>query len=206
MSARSRTHWDTKAMRQAIEAHDQEAFNRAFNPFAASIKEGLCRYLYKTFAPLSWEECQDFTQEAIVNTWVKAFGGKVQDLSKLKSYCYSTARQQVIKYLDRTKGRHHEEIDESALPSALWDSKWHPRYHQEEHWREVDRCWAFLKKLDEKCRKLLLLSSQGAPMAYIAEAMDYSSTESAKSSKYRCRQKLIQQLREEKEKEKEKKA
>lgn len=200
MFGRSRQNWDPEAMRQAIEAHDQDAFNQAFDPFAARVKDPLCGYLYKTFDPLSWEECKDFTQEAIVTTWLNAFKGKVKDLSKLKSYCYSTARQQVIKYLDRSKDRPQTEVDETTQSSEdeSTETEWFPRYRQE-HWPDVDRCMAFLKKLGEKCQKILLLDSQGATMAYIAQVLDYASPDTAKTSKYRCRKKLMEQLRDDKD-------
>lgn len=189
MLARSRTHWDTEAMRQAIEAHDQDAFNRAFDPFVSEVTLPLSHYLRKKFDVISWEDCRNFTQEALVVTWAKAFSGQVKDLEKLDSYCYTTARQMVTKAMRNRKGMQFAEIDDQATNSE----DWYP-YYRKPHLAEVDRAWAMLKRLGKKCQKILIRFGQGAPMAQIAQEFNYSSADTAKTTKARCLKKLKDQL------------
>ncbi len=124
------------------------------------------------------EEARDVYQDALVVFWQKARSGNLVLTSKMSTYIYSICQNLWRKELDRKKRLSSEEKDSSE--SMDLDSP--------EREKIIAKC---LDQLGETCRKVLMFYYfDEMSMQEIAEKLGFANTDTAKTKKYKCKQKL----------------
>ncbi|MCW5911266.1 MAG: sigma-70 family RNA polymerase sigma factor [Cyclobacteriaceae bacterium] len=124
------------------------------------------------------EEARDVYQDALVVFWQKARSGNLVMTAKMSTYIYSICQNLWRKELDRKKRLAHEEKD---TPQSMdMDSP--------EREKIIAKC---LEQLGETCRKVLMYYYfDDMSMQEIAEKLGFANTDTAKTKKYKCKQKL----------------
>jgi RNA polymerase sigma factor (sigma-70 family) len=124
------------------------------------------------------EEARDVYQDALVVFWQKARSGNLVMTAKMSTYIYSICQNLWRKELDRKKRLSHEEKDGSQ--SMDLDSP--------EREKIIAKC---LDQLGETCKKVLMYYYfEEMSMQEIAEKLGFANTDTAKTKKYKCKQKL----------------
>lgn len=124
------------------------------------------------------EEARDVYQDALVVFWQKARSGNLVLTSKMSTFIYSICQNLWRKELDRKKRLSNEEKD---TPTSIdMDSP--------EREKIMAKC---LDQLGETCRKVLMYCYfDEMSMQEIAEKLGFANTDTAKTKKYKCKQKL----------------
>ena len=124
------------------------------------------------------DEARDVYQDALVVFWQKARSGNLVMTSKMSTYIYSICQNLWRKELDRKKRLSNEEKDSSE--SMDMDSP--------EREKIIARC---MDQLGETCRKVLMYYYfDEMSMQEIADKLGFANTDTAKTKKYKCKQKL----------------
>jgi len=124
------------------------------------------------------EEARDVYQDALVVFWQKARSGNLVLTSKISTYIYSICQNLWRKELDRKKRLSNETKD--ASENIDLDGP--------EREKVMAKC---LNQLDETCRKVLMYYYfDEMSMQEIADRLGFANTDTAKTKKYKCKQKL----------------
>ncbi len=145
-------------------------------------------YLYKKYYRMmvklvvsnngSEEEAKDIYQDALIVFWQKAISGNFTLTSKISTYLYSICLNLWRKELERKSKLSNEEKDEIEW---IEDDK-------SERIRIINEC---INALGETCRKVLsYYYFDGMTMSDIAEKMNFANPDTAKTKKYKCKQRL----------------
>jgi len=126
------------------------------------------------------EEAKDIYQEALIVFWRKASSGNLVLTSKISTFIYSICLNLWRKELER-KSRHvNEEKDGIEIIND----------EQDEKVKIIHQCIA---ELGDTCKKILSYHYfDGLSMQDIAEKLGYANTDTAKTKKYKCKQKLFE--------------
>ena len=125
-------------------------------------------------------EARDIYQEALIVLWQKAVSGNLVLTSKLSTYLYSICQNLWRKELDR-KSRHSNETP---------DRTEYMEHDRDERVRIIRDC---IEQLGETCQKVLTYYYfDGMSMNDIAEKLNFSNTDTAKTKKYKCKKRLDQ--------------
>ncbi|MDW8331547.1 MAG: sigma-70 family RNA polymerase sigma factor [Cyclobacteriaceae bacterium] len=174
--------------RQSAEMDEKEIFERI-----CKGDERALEFLYKKYYRMmtkmvinnsgTEEEARDIYQEALVVFWQKAVSGKLVLTSKMSTYIYSICQNLWRKELDRKKRLSNEEKD---LP-VTFDTE------TEERNKIIARC---IDQLGETCKKVLMYYYfEELSMQEIADRLGFANTDTAKTKKYKCKQKLDELIR-----------
>jgi RNA polymerase sigma factor (sigma-70 family) len=124
------------------------------------------------------DEARDVYQDALVVFWQKARSGNLVLTSKISTYVYSICQNLWRKELDRKKRLSNEEKD--SAESLDLDGP--------EREKIIARC---MEQLGETCRKVLMYYYfDEMSMQEIADKLGFANTDTAKTKKYKCKQKL----------------
>ena len=124
------------------------------------------------------QEAKDIYQEALVVFWQKAVSGNLVLTSKISTYLYSICQNLWRKELDRKRRLSSEEKDSSELP----------QHDKHERARLINEC---INQLGDTCKKVLTYYYfDGMSMQDIADKLGFANTNTAKTKKYKCKQKL----------------
>jgi RNA polymerase sigma factor (sigma-70 family) len=124
------------------------------------------------------EEAKDIYQEALISFWQKAASRKLVLTSKISTYLYSICQNLWRKELDKKRRFSDEEVDKEEFQD----------YEEQERLRIVKEC---LDELGDVCRKILTYYYfDGMSMTDISKKLNFSSTDTAKTKKYKCKKKL----------------
>ena len=124
------------------------------------------------------DEARDVYQDALVVFWQKARSGNLVLTSKISTYVYSICQNLWRKELDRKKRLSNEEKDSSE--SLDMDGP--------EREKIIARC---MEQLGDTCRKVLMYYYfDEMSMQEIADKLGFANTDTAKTKKYKCKQKL----------------
>ncbi|MBK5280110.1 MAG: sigma-70 family RNA polymerase sigma factor [Bacteroidia bacterium] len=124
------------------------------------------------------DEAMDVYQDALVVFWKKARSGNLVMTSKMSTYIYSICQNLWRKELDRKKRLSNEQKDGSV--SMDMDSP--------EREKIIAKC---MNQLGETCRKVLMYYYfDEMSMQEIADKLGFANTDTAKTKKYKCKQKL----------------
>lgn len=124
------------------------------------------------------DEARDVYQDALVVFWQKARSGNLVLTSKMSTYIYSICQNLWRKELDRKKRLSNEEKDSSE--SIDMDKP--------EREKIIAQC---MEQLGETCRKVLMYYYfDELSMQEIADKLGFANTDTAKTKKYKCKQKL----------------
>jgi RNA polymerase sigma factor (sigma-70 family) len=152
--------------------------------------ESALEYLYKKYYRMmtnmviknngSEQEAKDVYQDALVVFWQKTISGNLVLTSKISTYLYSICQNLWRKELER----------KSRLVSDEKDTPHHSSYEQEEKAKIIHD---IINQMGDTCRKILSYHYfDGLSMTDIAEKLGYANTDTAKTKKYKCKQKLYQ--------------
>ncbi len=152
--------------------------------------EGALDFLYKKYYRMmvnlvirnngTEEEAKDIYQDALVVFWQKAASGELVMTSKISTYLYSICQNLWRKELER-KSRLVNSDGNEGDPEYM-------THEQDERIRIIHEC---INELGETCRKLLSYHYfDRLPMNEIALRLGYANTDTAKTKKYKCKQKL----------------
>lgn len=124
------------------------------------------------------DEAKDIYQEALVIFWQKARSGNLVLTSKMSTFIYSICNNLWKKELDRKKRISKEEKDSPTFIDM--DSP--------EREKIIAKC---LDQLGDTCRKVLMYYYfDEMSMQEIADKLGFANTDTAKTKKYKCKQKL----------------
>jgi RNA polymerase sigma factor (sigma-70 family) len=124
------------------------------------------------------EEARDIYQEALVVFWQKAVSGKLVLTSKMSTFIYSICQNLWRKELDRKKRLSNEEKDQPVTIDT----------ESEERNKIIARC---IDQLGDTCKKVLMYYYfEEMSMQEIADKLGLANTDTAKTKKYKCKQKL----------------
>jgi RNA polymerase sigma factor (sigma-70 family) len=124
------------------------------------------------------DEARDIYQDALVVFWQKSRSGNLVLTSKISTYIYSICQNLWRKELDRKKRLSNEEKDTSE--SLDLDGP--------EREKIIAKC---MEQLGETCRKVLMYYYfDEMSMQEIADRLGFANTDTAKTKKYKCKQKL----------------
>ncbi len=124
------------------------------------------------------EEARDVYQDALEVFWQKARSGNLVMTAKMSTYIYSICQNLWRKELDRKKRLSNEEKDGSQ--SMDMDGP--------EREKIIAKC---MDQLGDTCRKVLMYYYfDEMSMQEIAEKLGFANTDTAKTKKYKCKQKL----------------
>lgn len=124
------------------------------------------------------EEARDVYQEALIVFWQKAVSGKLVLTSKMSTFIYSICQNLWRKELDRKKRLSNEERD---IPVTI-DTE------SEERNKIIAKC---IDQLGDTCKKVLMYYYfDEMSMQEIADKLGFANTDTAKTKKYKCKQKL----------------
>lgn len=124
------------------------------------------------------DEARDIYQDALVVFWQKARSGNLILTSKMSTFIYSICQNLWRKELDRKKRLSNEAKDSSETIDM--DSP--------EREKIIAKC---LDQLGETCRKVLMYYYfDEMSMQEIADKLGFANTDTAKTKKYKCKQKL----------------
>lgn len=155
-------------------------------------------YLYQNnFSPVrnyilknngTLEDVDDVLQEAVIVVWQNASQRTFTLTSKLNTYVYAIAKNVWLKQLNRDKRM--DPLDELHYDTHVADE---PRNHK----MDLDIVAEYLGKLGDTCREVLqLFYFDGLDMNAIAERLNFSNADTAKSKKYQCFKRLEQMIKE----------
>jgi RNA polymerase sigma factor (sigma-70 family) len=123
-------------------------------------------------------EAKDIYQEAVIVLWQKAVSGNLVLTSKLSTYLYSICQNLWRKELDR----------KSRLSSETLDRSEYMEHDRDERVRIIREC---IEQLGETCQKVLTYYYfDRMSMSDIADKLNFSSTDTAKTKKYKCKKRL----------------
>jgi RNA polymerase sigma factor (sigma-70 family) len=124
------------------------------------------------------EEARDVYQDALVVFWQKARSGNLVLTSKMSTFIYSICQNLWRKELDRKKRLSNEEKDSPTVMDM--DSP--------EKEKIIAKC---MDQLGDTCKKVLMYYYfDEMSMQEIAEKLGFANTDTAKTKKYKCKQKL----------------
>jgi len=124
------------------------------------------------------DEARDVYQDALVVFWQKARSSSFVLTSKMSTYIYSICQNLWRKELDRKKRLSNEERDTAESIDM----------EKPEREKIIAQC---LEQLGETCRKVLMYYYfDEMSMQEIADKLGFANTDTAKTKKYKCKQKL----------------
>jgi len=123
-------------------------------------------------------DAKDIYQDAIIVFWEKVTSGNLILSSKISTYLYSVCQNLWRKELDRRKRLSSEEVESSVTLDL----------DQSERVNAIKIC---MGKLSETCQEVLqLYYFDNLSMSDIADKLNFSNADTAKSKKYKCKKEL----------------
>jgi len=172
-----------RVFKSNLEMDEKEVFERIKNGDEKAL-EFIYKKYYRMMTKLvvnnsgTEEEARDVYQDALVVFWQKARSGNLVMTAKMSTYIYSICQNLWRKELDRKKRLSNEEKDSSVSMD----------HDGPERNKIIAQC---LNQLGETCRKVLMYYYfDDMSMQEIAEKLGFANTDTAKTKKYKCKQKL----------------
>jgi RNA polymerase sigma factor (sigma-70 family) len=132
----------------------------------------------------------DVFQESIVKLYDYVKLRKFNDKYSIESFVLTIAKNRILDNLRKKTRRQEVEIKEHDIPKTLEANS--DFLVTEEKRKAMEQVFA---TIGDRCKELLLLSVfDRRSMAEICKILDFSSENSAKTQKYKCKQKLIKSL------------
>ena len=172
-----------RVFKSGAEMDEKEIFERIQNGDEKAL-EFIYKKYYRMMTKLvitnsgTEDEARDVYQDALVVFWQKARSGNLVLTSKISTYIYSICQNLWRKELDRKKRLTNEEKDSAEVLDL----------DGPEREKIIAHC---LGQLGETCRRVLMYYYfDELSMQEIANKLGFANTDTAKTKKYKCKQKL----------------
>jgi RNA polymerase sigma factor (sigma-70 family) len=172
-----------RVFKSGIQVDEKELFERICKGDEKAL-EFIYKKYYRMMTKLvitnsgTEDEARDVYQDALVVFWQKARSGNLVLTSKISTYVYSICQNLWRKELDRKKRLTNEEKD--SAESIDMDGP--------EREKIIAKC---MEQLGDTCRKVLMYYYfDEMSMQEIADKLGFANTDTAKTKKYKCKQKL----------------
>ena len=172
-----------RVFKSGLEVNEKDLFDRIQKGDEKAL-EFIYKKYYRMMTKLvitnsgTEEEARDVYQDALVVFWQKARSGNLVLTSKMSTYIYSICQNLWRKELDRKKRLSNEEKDNSEVMDM----------DGPERQKIIALC---MDQLGETCRKVLMYYYfDEMSMQEIADKLGFANTDTAKTKKYKCKQKL----------------
>lgn len=143
-----------------IRMGDEKAFNKLFDDYYA----GLCLFASKYLRDM--DQSRSLVQQVYIDIWVKR--QKIEPISSVKSYLYSSVRNRCIDNLRKTKSS--AELTDRAV--QLMQTPFHDILEEAELNEQINRS---IQGLPEKCREIFILCRfEGMKYSEIAAHLNIS--------------------------------
>lgn len=124
------------------------------------------------------DEAKDVYQDSLLVFWQKATSGNLVLTSKISTYIYSICKNLWRKELERKKRLAHEQKDTAV-------------YMDDERAERAQIIHQCIDQLGDTCKKVLMYYYfDRMSMQEIADRLGFANTNTAKTKKYKCKQKL----------------
>lgn len=160
----------------------------------------ILQYVYKTYYSYikyfiisnsgNDDDAQDIFQEALVIIYRKLDGSDLDISCTFKTYLYSVCRLLWLKQLEKRKTKNEYSLDNENFIELADETK--DLSEQNERYKLYQK---YFKKLGEDCRRVLEMSLEKISLKQIAEIMGYKSEKYAKKRKYQCKERLINEIK-----------
>jgi RNA polymerase sigma factor (sigma-70 family) len=136
------------------------------------------------------QDAKDIFQEGLVIIYRKVSSGELSLDCNFKTYIFSVCRLLWLKELDKRKS---ERMDQKDLKDYL-DLQSDLNFNDIEQ-EKYSLYQKHLNHLDADCQKVLTLYYDGVSIRDITRIMGYSSESYTKKKKFKCKEKLIKQIK-----------
>lgn len=160
-------------------------------------------FLYQTtqFKLSSWimknngneDEAQDIFQDAVLSFYQYVLGGKFDEGKSVDGFIFSIGRNM---WINRAKQRNKtvSGIEETNYGAEAEEASEFTALFTEDKSEKMD---ALLTQLGERCKELLTYSIfYNMKMVEIAEKMEFSNADTAKTKNYKCKKRLMKIINE----------
>ncbi len=138
----------------------------------------------------SEEDARDLFQDALMVLFQKSRDKSFVLSCSLGTFVYSVSRRLWLKELARRRKVSHKSLDQEDFVDL--DSDIEMISDKNERMTFYRICF---EHLSEACRKVLALSAEGCSIAEITVLMGYTSEQYTRNRRYRCKQRLIDQVK-----------
>lgn len=138
----------------------------------------------------SEEDARDLFQDVLMVLFQKSRNKNFALSCSMGTFVYSISRRLWLKELARRRKTSHESLDHEDFVDLDSDIEMISDKNERMGFYRV--CF---EQLSEACRKVLALSAEGCSIAAITEAMGYASEQYTRNRRYRCKQYLIDQVK-----------
>lgn len=142
------------------------------------------------------DEAEELFIESLLEFRDKVISGRLEQVMNLKSYLFGIGYNM---WLNRQKQRRKHQDNESDIERFYYNYLEDDIFGSELDYKEelLKLSTEALANLDDKCKKLIsYYYLDNLNMAEIAEKLDFSSSDVAKTSKSRCFKKLLENVKE----------
>lgn len=139
------------------------------------------------------EEAQDIFQDSVLSFYQYVLGGKFDEGKSVDAFIFSVGRN---KWINRAKQRNKtvSGVDEYVYGTPNEISSEFAAVFSEDKSAKMD---ALLTQLGERCKELLTYSVfYSMKMVDIAEKMEFSNADTAKTKNYKCKKRLMKIINE----------
>lgn len=178
------TRYTTEEILEGIRRHDIKILQYVYKTFYSYIK------YFVISNSGNDDDAQDIFQEALVVIYRKLDKNNLNISCTFKTYLYSVCRLLWLKQLERRKTKKEFSLDNEDYIELADDT-----IDLSEQNEKYSLYQKYFKRLGEDCRKVLEMSLEKISLKQIAEIMGYKSEKYAKKRKYQCKERLINEIK-----------
>ena len=171
--------------------------------FLQEVRDAVFRFARKNYA--SWaseEDCEDLTQEAMLELFDKVHKGELKELTcNLKTFVIGIMRKNASKKIRKMPplvnalptGQDEDDVLDPVDLAIAREvvGRWHDADSDEEQDQLQHDVLELVEKMPDPCKRILRSYYwEGKDMKEIADEMDYASADVAKTKKSRCMTKV----------------
>ncbi|MFO7370669.1 MAG: RNA polymerase sigma factor [Bacteroidales bacterium] len=173
-----------KELFQGLIAQDERVLKEYYVLYFQNVR----RYVLSNSG--SEEDARDLFQDALMVLFQKSRNKSFVLSCSLGTFLYSISRRLWLKELTRRRKTSYESLDHEDFVDL--DSDIEVISDRNERMVFYKICF---EELSEACRKVLALSAEGCSIAEITVLMGYTSEQYTRNRRYRCKQYLIDQVK-----------
>ena len=142
------------------------------------------------------DDSSDIFQEAIIIIYRKLKASDLVLQCSFETYLYSVCRFLWLKQLEKRKNEKERIIDNNQLTDEIYANDFETTVELNEKYKLYQK---HFKNLKSDCQKILQLFFDKVPLKQIAQIMGYQSEKYAKKCKYKCKESLVRNIKQDPE-------